>query len=92
MGLSLFENSREINTSSAVMMVEDVLIALGHFVNDCRVSDPQAMKAWRVAKPPGQHAAIHPGPPLKEAPGEQCLICLFDDSLNNFDANIRIKI
>ena len=28
MGLSLFENSREINTSSTVMMVEDVLIAL----------------------------------------------------------------
>lgn len=50
MGLSLFENSREINTSSAVMMVEDVLIALGHFVNDCRVADPQALKAWRVTK------------------------------------------
>lgn len=50
MGLSLFENSREINTSSAVMMVEDVLIALGHFVNDCRVADPAAMKAWRIAK------------------------------------------
>ncbi len=50
MGLSLFENSREINTNSAVMMVEDVLIALGHFVNDCRVEDPQATKAWRVAK------------------------------------------
>jgi hypothetical protein len=50
MGLSLFENSREINTSSAVMMVEDVLIALGHFVNDCRVVVPGAMKAWRVTK------------------------------------------
>jgi hypothetical protein len=50
MGLSLFENSREINTSSAVMMVEDVLIALGHFVNDCRVADPGATKAWRVTK------------------------------------------
>jgi hypothetical protein len=50
MGLSLFENSREINLNSAVMMVEDVLIALGHFVNDCRVEDPQALRAWRVAK------------------------------------------
>ncbi len=50
MGLSLFENSREINTNSAVMMVEDVLIALGHFVNDCRVEDPQATRAWRVSK------------------------------------------
>jgi len=56
MGLSLFENSREINTSSAVMMVEDVLIALGHFVNDCRVDDPAAMKAWRVAKGSAQVA------------------------------------
>jgi hypothetical protein len=46
----LFENSREISTSSAVMMVEDVLIALGHFVNDCRVVDPSAIKAWRVTR------------------------------------------
>lgn len=50
MGLSLFENSREVNTNSAVMMVEDVLIALGHFVNDCRVEDPGAMRAWRLAR------------------------------------------
>ncbi|MBE7451546.1 MAG: YbjN domain-containing protein [Kofleriaceae bacterium] len=50
MGLSLFENSREINTSSTVMMVEDVLIALGHFVNDCRVDEPPATRAWRVTK------------------------------------------
>ena len=56
MGLSLFENSREINTNSAVMMVEDVLIALGHFVNDCRVDDPHAMKAWRIAKGSAQIA------------------------------------
>lgn len=56
MSLSLFDNSREINCSSAVMMVEDVLIALGHFVNDCRVADPGATKAWRVTKGSAQVA------------------------------------
>ena len=50
MGLSLFENSRETNTASTITMVEDVLIALGHFVNDCRVERPGAVRAWVVRK------------------------------------------
>jgi hypothetical protein len=56
MALSLFENTREVITSSAVMMVEDVLIALGHFVNDCRVADPSATRAWRITKGSAQVA------------------------------------
>lgn len=50
MGLSLFENSREINTHSTTVMVEDVLIALGYFVNDCRVDDRDAQRAWAIRK------------------------------------------
>jgi len=48
--MSLFENSRETNTASTITMVEDVLIALGHFVNDCRVDQEGALRAWRVTK------------------------------------------
>lgn len=56
MALSLFENSRETNTASTITMVEDVLIALGHFVNDCRVDDPGALRAWRITKGSAQVA------------------------------------
>jgi hypothetical protein len=31
-------------------MVEDVLIELGHFVNECRVAPGDALHAWRVVK------------------------------------------
>jgi hypothetical protein len=46
----LFGNQREANFESAVAMIEDVLIDLGHFVNDCRVASPEARRAWRVRK------------------------------------------
>ncbi|MCP4449210.1 MAG: hypothetical protein GY811_28345 [Myxococcales bacterium] len=37
---SLFANEREANLESTVAMVEDVLIDLGHFVNECRAERP----------------------------------------------------
>jgi hypothetical protein len=46
----LFENRREANLSSIAAMVEDVLIELGHFVNECRVDAPGATYAWRIFK------------------------------------------
>lgn len=46
----LFENRRESSVDSVTTMVEDVLIELGHFVNDCRVDAPNALRAWRVRK------------------------------------------
>ena len=56
MALSLFDNSRETNTTSTITMVEDVLIALGHFVNECRAEDAGALRAWRVRKGSAQVA------------------------------------
>ncbi len=46
----LFENRREANLTSIAAMVEDVLIELGHFVNECRVDTPGATHAWRIFK------------------------------------------
>lgn len=46
----LFDNRREANLSSTIAMVEDVLIELGHFVNNCRVEVPGALRAWQVKK------------------------------------------
>ncbi len=46
----LFENRRESSVESVTTMVEDVLIELGHFVNDCRVDAPNTLRAWRVQK------------------------------------------
>jgi hypothetical protein len=48
--VGLFCNEREANFESAVAMIEDVLIELGHFVNDCRIASPEARRAWRVRK------------------------------------------
>ncbi|MCG8425243.1 MAG: YbjN domain-containing protein [Proteobacteria bacterium] len=49
--LQLFENSREANIESTIAMVEDVLIELGHFVNDCREQPPsEGIRSWRVVK------------------------------------------
>lgn len=48
--LGLFENGREANLTSTVAMVEDVLIELGHFLNECRTDDDTAHRAWRVVK------------------------------------------
>lgn len=49
--LDLFQNGREANITSTVAMVEDVLIELGHFVNDCREDPPRGgQRSWCVAK------------------------------------------
>lgn len=48
--LGLFDNGREANLSSTMSMVEDVLVELGHFLNECRVELPGALYAWRVIK------------------------------------------
>ena len=48
--VGLFDNERESNFESTVAMVEDVLLELGHFINDCRVEHPVARKAWRFRK------------------------------------------
>tara|TARA_R110002096_G_scaffold77896_4_gene183224 strand:+ start:24458 stop:24943 length:486 start_codon:yes stop_codon:yes gene_type:complete len=47
---SLFANEREANLESTVAMVEDVLIELGHFVNECRRERPGSAEAWTIRK------------------------------------------
>lgn len=46
----LFENAGDARASSTITMVEDVLIALGHFVNDCRADLPGAVASWRLTR------------------------------------------
>lgn len=48
--LGLFDNGNEANLSSTVSMVEDVLVELGHFLNECRVDADDSRHAWRVVK------------------------------------------
>ncbi len=48
--LGIFDNASQTNLQSTVSMVEDVLIELGHFVNECRVPAVDALQAWRVVK------------------------------------------
>lgn len=49
--LGLFENTHEANITSTVAMVEDVLIELGHFLNDCREEPlPDGHPSWCVSK------------------------------------------
>lgn len=49
--VSLFDNSREANITSTIAMVEDALIELGHFVNDCREpTPPPGHQVWRVVR------------------------------------------
>ncbi|MBT8496471.1 MAG: YbjN domain-containing protein [Deltaproteobacteria bacterium] len=48
--LGLFDNERETNLESTIAMIEDVLVELGHFINNCRVDQPGAIKAWRFKK------------------------------------------
>ncbi|HTM19652.1 MAG TPA: YbjN domain-containing protein [Kofleriaceae bacterium] len=48
--LGIFDNATQTNLASTVTMVEDVLIELGHFVNECRVPAAGALQAWRVVK------------------------------------------
>ena len=48
--MSLFANEREANLESTVAMAEDVLIELGHFVNECRRIRPGCANAWTIRK------------------------------------------
>ncbi len=48
--MSLFANEREANLESTVAMVEDVLIELGHFVNDCRLKRAGSTHSWLIRK------------------------------------------
>ena len=51
MGASgLFDNQREINLASTITMIEDVLVELGHFLNDCRADAAGSIRSWRVVK------------------------------------------
>jgi hypothetical protein len=47
---ALFSNQREVNLSSTVAMIEDVLVELGHFLNQCRDDRPGAIRSWKVHK------------------------------------------
>lgn len=48
--MSLFANQREANLESTVAMIEDVLIELGHFLNNCRSERPASTFAWTIRK------------------------------------------
>jgi hypothetical protein len=46
----LFDNQREVNLISTITMIEDVLVELGHFLNDCRDDRAGTVRSWRVRK------------------------------------------
>jgi len=48
--LGLFQNERESNLESTVAMIEDVLLELGHFINNCRVEVQGSAHSWRIKK------------------------------------------
>lgn len=50
MSAGLFDNAGDVRASSTITMVEDVLIALGHFVNDCRTETEDALASWQVTR------------------------------------------
>jgi len=50
MSAGLFDNAGDARASSTITMVEDVLIALGHFVHDCRTEPAGAVASWKVAR------------------------------------------
>ena len=47
---SLFANQRETTVASAVALVEQALIALGHTPAACRVGDAGTSNVWRLAR------------------------------------------
>jgi hypothetical protein len=47
---ALFANQREVNLSSTVAMIEDVLVELGHFLNQCRDDRDGTLRSWKVQK------------------------------------------
>lgn len=49
--MTLFADGREANIKSTIAMVEDVLLELGHFVNDCRAQPEQdEQHAWQIRR------------------------------------------
>jgi hypothetical protein len=50
MSIALFANQREVNLTSTVAMIEDVLVELGHFLNECRDDLDGAIRSWKVKK------------------------------------------
>ena len=46
--IRLFANEREANLDSTVAMVEDVLIDLGNFVNECRAERAGSAQSWTI--------------------------------------------
>jgi hypothetical protein len=46
----LFDNQRQANLSSAVELVEDVLVELGYRMDAARAAIPGAVKGWRVTR------------------------------------------
>ena len=48
MAAGLFDHSGEIRITSTITMVEDVLVTLGHFLNDCRDDAAGTLAAWKV--------------------------------------------
>ena len=46
----LFENQVEVNLESTMVMIEDVLVELGHVVDKTRVEYPECERAWRISK------------------------------------------
>jgi hypothetical protein len=48
--LGLFNNGSEANLVSTVAMVEDVLVELGHYLNECRADYEHALHSWCVVK------------------------------------------
>ena len=46
----LFTNQVEVNLASTTVLVEDVLVELGHVVDKARVDYPECEHAWRISK------------------------------------------
>ena len=46
----LFENQVEVNLESTTVLIEDVLVELGHVVDKSRVDYPECERAWRISK------------------------------------------
>jgi hypothetical protein len=50
----LFANQREVNLTSTIAMIEDVLVELGYFLNQCRDDRDGAIRSWKI-----KHGSAH---------------------------------
>ena len=46
--IGLFDNARETNLESTVGLVENTLITLGYYLNECRIEPKECFRAWRI--------------------------------------------